>query len=821
MARNVDVKIDGISYKVENVQYKKIKGRELNSLKFEINDSDKLQPFIRGDVIEITITDEFDNIIPDTFYLQNDKTETYSFVTKTVSHEIQGIERTYKLQAYANITRQYLDNGIRTLWDIVEELRLTVPIVQNSDLATTRLFILNSNLDVLKNFIAPDITFNNLNLRECLIDIFDIVGAYPILKQNITNDELDIVFYNERLNKVNIDDNTVYKIQESTLNEYASIYDIDASNLVNTASTIGGAIFDPVENQFKGLRSDEGFFTSSNAYLESELAKFKKTRIQMRVPTTTQGILIIDITENIVETSLYKTLIDDDIFPANVIYLYKSNALVWDFKQQRINGFFRQTGIFNQDTVIERIIKSGLTRYFISQGDDPITASDKSITEYVQQEYYQLEFNLLYTPEYNARMQVERLDTDDVDKIVSKNINQSANFIAPSKLLLSMFNKLEQKSNTKILTAVTTKDLSTIYSLNYYTADNYVLTEVLLLVNNYDYTINYTWTKNDNKESDRIEIPSQLELYLIPDGERQQKRNEIFKEYIYASTTTLPTEDITALNDFGRDIILNTIEQNPTIANDKAPLGVALFSSEIKLYEDPSTGIADTLSGTQRIIKPLQSWGGKNSLNLYYEFDNALIAGDERVEINNKQTLRGFRYTDENGELINLSLEYCHSYNVNKDIYPLINTPLSNISAQITDLVWYLNTSEIEALTYSIHILPLDSNVIILGSIFFERNFFVEWRDGGFPTLFASQCSSRYEKYETKAKDVIGSAGNWSITNGVLTLESSNSAESWIISDIDGNIYIAVNQKQIDGSFVTATTVNFGKYKNRIGMEVL
>lgn len=816
---SVNLKIDNVSYDVEGVNYNRIKGLEHNSLSFFINDSDLQIPFTRYTNVEIEIIDEDDNTISDTFLLQADEVDIFSFITKTTTHDISCIERVSKLEKSTNISRQFLANGVRTLRDIVVELRLTNPFVQDADLLTTRLYNLSSNLNVLDEHIAPDIIFNNLNHRECLIMVFDEAGAFPVLRANNGTDELDISFYNQKLNKVDLDDDTVFKSQDANINEYATNYDADASNMVNTTSTLGGAIFDPALDEFKGLRSDEGFFTSANAFLESELPKYRKVIIQQRVPTETLGTIVLFTTDYYVETGVFKTYIEDAIFPDNQLGFYKSNALIYDFKSRRIEGFFRQVGIFNQDTVIERIIKSALTRLFISQGDTLNDAADKALSEYVQQEFYELEFNLIYTPEFNARFRTERLPSDDVTKTGSKSYNQSANFVAPNRLLRSMFSTLQKKSNVKIATAVTVTDLSTLYELNYYTADNYILTEIQLLVNIYDYTVNYTWTKNDNKVSDRIEIDSKLELFSIASSDRQQKRNEYFREYIYADVVSFASEDVTALNDKGLDVILNTLEQNPTTSNDVAPLGAILFSSEIELNEDPETGVSDTLSGTQRIAKPIQSWGGLNCLNLYYEFDNATIAGDELIEINGKQTLRGFRYTDKNGELVNLDIDFAHGYTVDKDTYPLINTPITDVTVQLTDLVWYLNSSEIEALTYAVHILPVDSETIVFYPKFFENNFFVQFRNGVFPELFASRCSSRYDTYDDKVKDVIGTAGDWSVSNGTLLLDNNVSGESWIIADENDNVYMAVNQRKLDGSFRTHRGVVFARFKERIDTE--
>jgi hypothetical protein len=112
-------------------------------------------------------------------------------------HSIDIIELTKILEWNTESVRTFtqpIDPSIArlTLLDVVTALQLTLPIEKSANLANTRVFSIDSaTSNKLRAIESPEFVFNNKNLKEILMEVFDFIGAIPRLIKVSNCDYID------------------------------------------------------------------------------------------------------------------------------------------------------------------------------------------------------------------------------------------------------------------------------------------------------------------------------------------------------------------------------------------------------------------------------------------------------------------------------------------------------------------------------------------------------------------------------------------------------------------------------------------------------
>jgi hypothetical protein len=825
---NYDIRINGEVVKTNNEQFVFTLDKSLDSGKFLIPNSDREEIYNTYDEVTIIIDD--DNEIKEwDFYVQSDRSTTVNASQTKFKHEITLIERTKRFDEYVVEKRTFLQpaTGTRkTIYNFADNVRLTIPYELDSKVNSTRLFEFGSSWNQTQDIDATELITDKLTLRELMNRFADQVSGVIRVRRKATSilspttyphNILEIDYINETKSLVDRKLNISGFESLQDMREYITTMDIESQNIINSASVIGGLIFEPNDSEFGGLRSDDGQFPQDSAYYRSRFKKFQTFHVKMKVPTVTLGEQIIDITLNVFEQDALPVEYSATT-PTLYEGFYQSNSLIWNFQENKIINWytlFDNIGITpGQTEVVVHVIKSGLTRLL---GD-----STQAENEYVSQSFDELEIQIAYKGFYDARFQMDRIDSDDINKNTTRIANQSDSITDSVKIAHSQFVLLQTIGNEKFsTTGKTTSDLSKIVDVGDYSSDGYIITKVELNFFRGKYIPRYEWTKNYQRQDEEIGIDSKPELYEKPSTERTIKRNLYYKEFLKATFNFETQDSESSLTDQGLATFMNTFRPTTDLNDDTPPFHILFRDDDIVIYKD-SDGVNVPLGSTQAITIPIVSWGTDNALHFYFEFTSPNIAGQQITRIDTsrlsqKPVLRAVQYTDGIGELDTFTVNYVNDYAFSgKDNLPItVASPAFNTIFNPSAFKMLKGSGDIIAKTLGLHVIPEFEDEIILGRKGLERNNLVE-KFTVEKDLFLIRGSGTYDRFENQLGKIGHiSGGPYTVnSNGLITV-SSLADDSWALVDSNNNLYLAVNQRRKDGSFILRNAVYFIRQRKR------
>jgi len=794
--------------------------KSLDYGKFTLPNSTRSEPYGMLDYVSVKIDDsttllEYDFIVESDFVTKINKRSLTRF-----NHPITLIEPTKITEYYVvgNRAMTQPQTGTKaSVWDRLFELQQTVPFEKDSLLDSTRIYDLGSSLNSLKDIEAEEIFLNNFTLRESNDKIMDTVKGVSRLKRKIGATvapfwTLEIDFFNELQEEVDRLAAIVSQDKEQNINQYATKIDTFGSNQVYDGSDNGGLVVEPSPSGFNKIDSENALIDSSNSavYYKSNQPKRQKIKVEMRVDTLTAGIKVIDITDRVQETDIRDTYKRTDSSVTNIyLHDYQSNTMIWNFNSNRITNLYEE---FTGTPVIKNVIIWGLTLLF---GGDTAEAINQFSGIPSPSE---LEFRVTYKPLFTSRSQVEKQDTvtSGINKDTTKIVNQSANILSANKSLDFSWTNAQQFGLSTETTNDTSEVLSEIFDIGDY-EDGFILTKLELFLHNGFYNAKYEWTNNFQKLSELLRVNSTIELFEIPSNQRTLERNEYYAEYVEVGTTD---EANTSMMGIGEDVFMNTMNNSASSTNDKPILGMAYDSDDVVLEVDPITGDKTGLGTNENLWLPITSYAGGNSLNFLWKYDSPNVAGKQIQIIDSLTTLRAVQYTDEFGQVENITPRYIYDFDSNKEDLPVIlksdiNTTVANASDN--GFTVFKNGGDILSMTYALHVIPTIERIedIIIGDQLIKRNNLIELRDGTFPTLAVIGNDGRYNKFENKVSKGAGVGKGYSIVDNSIVLNSDIATDNWALVEVGTNkLYLAVNQLKADGSFENISTVYFN-FRNK------
>jgi hypothetical protein len=548
-------------------------------------------------------------------------------------HSIDIIELTKILEWNTESVRTFTqptDPSIErlNLLNVVGALQLTLPLEKTANLLNTRVFSIDSAISTkLLGVEAPEFVFNNKNLKEMLMEIFDFISGIPRLIKVGNAIVLTADFYNEKGNLVTEDDFS--RMERFNIDGFSTALDTDIKNLYDRFTTV----VEPSPNNFKKLASDEGDLTTDNAVIRTEypIVELESVKIRANVVPIGQvlynnpNLLIledfeIDITSQVLEREEWDDLTNKGVTELNYQNGdFRDNHLFFDRFKNNISGLFDEVGTLSGAStipgrdrilaVIQRaVVKNGVT-YDVSGTPTPLRV------QVLASDFYEIEVQITYKAQFDTRTEVKRYDTSRIKFKSSAYTGQSDNVVRADRALDRLVKLQQLLGNAEVMTAERVTAVGDLYELSDFTSDNNILTTIELQCEKEYIIAKYLWAKNYQKVSEFIGLDSGIRSSLFAVPNDTYRRNVYIEDFIEVDTQS--TSGTSNLAQEGLNTFFNTFSNSPSGAANK-PINLMAFDNE-------SVPGVDFDNFT--IIKPVAKYGGGNSINFHADFQSPSIAG--------------------------------------------------------------------------------------------------------------------------------------------------------------------------------------------------
>ncbi len=676
------------------------------------------EPFSVGDMVDIDITDGVD-------------TKSYHFIVSADDvtqlpngyfiHTINIIELTKILEWQTESIRtftQRIDDDRLSLLDVVVALQFTAPLEKVSNLANTRIFALDNDLRPrLAAIDSPDFQFNNRNLKEILMEVFDFIDAIPRLVKVSNSITLTADFYNER--GAVISEDAFYRMQRFDINDYSTALDAEIKNLYDSYTDIA----EPSDNGFKPLSSNEGYLTENNSFLKTQYPIVEIESLKVNVDVSGSGVVnvptfqgTLDITDFIVEREQWDLLTNKGLSLGVQSGPFRDNTLFFTRFSPNITQLFEEVGAISAAELITQRTETRINNVIRTA----IFQQEGFVVQNFQ-EFNELEFQIVYKAQIDSRTEVKRLQTDSIVYDSQSYVGQTDNVVRADRVLDRLFKLQQLLGNAEIMTSERINTLNDFYELGDITTDDYVLTTTELDCNKKHITVKYMWSQNFQKVSERIGLNNEIRLYDIPRD--SFKRNIYLEDFVEVGVTERSNDALVAAD--GITTFMNTFSNSPTSGANK-PIRLFAFNSESTVEFTESTGYSND---TNTLIKPITAYAGGNSINFHVEFDNSTIVGvqlDTDVERLEPPINFPIIYTDDLGRVFDFEFQMVNDATISDPTrLPIVlKTDLQTPLVTADSYRIFKDTREQFAMTYALHVIPEETleKTIIIGKYLVERN---------------------------------------------------------------------------------------------------
>jgi len=734
------------------------------------------------------------------WWLDRDIKELVDYENKdTWDHRITLIELTKILERYIVPARAFAQVSTLpqfTLEDVVDNLIETVPFSDTTRLSITRLIdSVDSTLRTkLSKITSPDLFFSNKTLLEVFAEIFKIKGidGFPRLTTNANGDFiLAADFYNELLILKDKSEGIAFEQETQGSDKYATAYDIVATNQIYSFNKQASSVIEPNKDEWIGVRTDTALLQSDLTFIELQDEIEELIEIKIEAEMLDGAVLtteIFDITSFVLEESVRNTRDVGDAATFELGDRDQFNTISYKLGSNKIENLYETFGVSDVEAI--RSLYATLVL-------------ENNFTSFPAFGPQDLKFRVTYVPKINARQQVERIDLTEFATQSTLIIGQSDDFLSSDRMLDTIASRLNREGSSEIDTTITNiKDIADIYTKGTYTEDGYVLTDVERIAYLDHFDVKYQWTKNFQKISEFLGLNSRPKLFEIS---RTAVRNEIYKDYVILdSFSQSPTSYVQNL---GHAVFMHCLAQSPGTTFD-TPVNSVAFGS---------TDIPGLIQRNKRLARACIKSAGGNSINFWFGFNNPLHAGKQLVLQDGKYYNKQLPYTDLDGRLQDFKVKYINSYSSSPDLLPEINNPTSDVLIDTIDLRINKNQADILTFTYQLMVFPSQSNldVIIVGDYLTKNNNMIASLDGKAMKLYLS--TEIYGINETRFAKGIETSLTYTIDtiNRFIEIDANTGAAAWAIGDVDGNLYMAVNQENKTGDFTRLNKVYFNFVNTR------
>lgn len=671
--------------------------------------------------------------------------------------------------------------------------------------------------DLLTNTIAPNLTFTQCNLFECLSQIFMYLDGYPVLtKDNV----LDIRYFNDN-NGTRIENNPsdikLAMSEERFVN--GLITDFQNAELNNT-------IIYPSKKTYSNIQAKNiGIVEPTDYIMRVDKPIYKLNSVKVKVDTFnidysyTVGTTVIkqvysitygdfvDIVDNVVAEDIYINLpthINEVALSSQS--LYRENCLQWTQRSNEINVNETFKSFIITEYVMPYVVKSAIAKMIGYNMGATESSVSPDFTDVKTQLKYQIEYETLA----NGRLLIEGVE-DKYNGAERLDIGQGGADIMKTGLNL-LGTSIKTGVNSLIRTEKFTKHENRIKvgSIYYENGEKYIATKVDECVFGDFVFSTIEYTKNFNKLSQFIAIDQKKRFNEI-DSSLTLRSEDVYKEYLYF-TLNAPS------NDLANDIhIKSTLLENGLIntfaLNPQNDTKIDFATCETKNYDGSSNGTFG------KVWLPMVQYGSGNALCFEMSFDSPINANSnfQYDTTNSKWYSKYILYTSNDGFADAFTINFYNQIaEFETDILPQVSNEMISSSYAINmggfkNLHYYKKPNEIFAMNYELICLPYNNEEIFIGENFIKYNGII---GNAVPKQKLKLFISDTKLYSILDKQGIGEeqSGTFSISivktqnnanlgsyalkinKGGQTYQLDKKIVSWAICDENNEIYISANQ---------------------------
>jgi len=630
---------------------------------------------------------------------------------------------TNQLSRFTN-TIMFFNIGIYnyTMYDIVETLLKQYKQADNyytDGLRPTLFSMPQSTTDlytVLKNTIAPNLTFTNATMYECLAEIFKYYDAIFTLDEN---NELGIEYLNE-FNKEKVLTTFSNKIvnisEENYSNRYVSYFE-DAI----TKETFMTVCRNTTLGFNKDNDTDWAFIfpheihsiIKAEIYISSGMFRVNE---EDSINSKYYNRKYVDMTDFFTSESLYALLtnfVDPDTPSAYCSYntQNKANTFYYNGNQITIGKMLERFSTAPYKHITSFLINA-IFNYFFS----PLySIAGNAATFYPNDHYENMKIRLTYNARVNGRVLIDNGESKyDGETLV----NQGNGGVDLGKLGLNMLGLSYKLGQPTLSMSQSFTDFSNrikkgqIYEYN---NEKWVANVVKYTFYNNKMSVDVDFIKNYNALSQRIQVDRQKRLSQIS-NELTVLSEDNYCEYAYLSSTTMvPNYQSIAITSSVFDNLM------------KATFGIEAVSKAL------SFGTIDTYLGTATSIKsylfiPTIKYASANALCFEMAYDHPTSAGNQtQFSGDDAGNTTWLDYTS-NGWADSITFRLCDysTADFGHD-FPQLTSSMVQELGKITKLEYFKKPNEILALNYEIIFLPLPerANLDFIGNAFLKESAFI------------------------------------------------------------------------------------------------
>ena len=549
-----------------------------------------------------------------------------------------------------------------SIFDILNKLVQVTPTRYNQQ-NTTLFSLYNDGTDksIFNRYAsveAPEMIFTNKNLWEALREIGGIINAIPYL--NIQNkNNWNVIDFLPLSSEEKVSD----KVEEEYCNStsyydsenYTASYDLSIDNMINPVSTKEGYINEAGYQISKSIRSEEAEISETSMEIETVYPIYKIDKVEF--VNYELNIPKIDITNNVVEKSIYNTLVSSSENAGKAINIYYTQG------QKNIKGlqFKVSKNEYNAAKnliAIKEIIKS------LSGGTIEMTSEQVLNSKFI----------IKYVPFLNARIKIYKTNAPKLNIQTSMFQNQSANVIDARALGRKLVANIGRVGNLGYVDSIKSYSLDKIPLKGQRSKDNYFVATVTTEYDQNHLLSSVQYTKDYQKISDFINIQNLQRYYEV--SEKQSIHRYINSNMFYIFGNSVAEVD--------KENGLNQADGYPQINylasllvdqgyNRKINASILTAYSEENMQEYVCSKIY--LNSNALAIG--------NTISIITDYLDNYGAGYQAVEYNNQggtiitQGLmnRSVPYSDGKGKIKHLKIQNITDSNIS---YPSGNTQLEN-----------------------------------------------------------------------------------------------------------------------------------------------
>lgn len=652
-----------------------------------------------------------------------------------------------------------------TMYDIIQTLKKQT----KTDLFTV---VSNSELGLLlKDTIAPNLTFTSSTLFDCLTEIFRFYDA------TFTIDEegfLGIEYLNQNRNAITKDfTNKSLTIKEDEYNRgLVNVFEnalIEQEELCIPKNTTLGVV-------------EESNWVLELSHNIQEILSFEFLLPAHSIQGGDTTDTYIDLTNYIVEQELYSQLpqyIDNKQNITTIRTQY--NCFGYSGNRISIGGSFKKWGWGKDEKALDWFYGNWVKLAYY--GSNTVSTALSSI------EYSEVKVRIKYLSRTNGRLRIENDMTRYKGEML---VNQSQGYVDTNKLGLNILGLSLKLGNPTL--SLTQKICS--WQDRIIKGDIYTYQNANWLANSVRYTfyndfiqVSVDFVKNYNALSQRVQVNREKRLSNIS-NELTIKAEENILEYVYVSRYNDTSEDLYIDRTYLYSFIAAAFGYNYSYSTN-------IDFACIDTYYESGELIVNN------IYMPLLKYAAGNTLCLEMSYNSPISAGNSTsFGTANSGYSQSVFYTDDSGWADKIKFKLC-SFTDKSFTYthPKINNDEKQEICSF-DYDFYKRPNEILSLNYQLVFLPFDKEVIIGNALITENGLLKNLQNKKLYIYYS--YDEKYSVFDTK---VVGNKVE--ITEHNIGVETSSNSlyisltgngtwdytklKSYAIGDELGNLYIGFN----------------------------